>query len=163
MIGLLPFAVIAVIIPLQIYTKEYFQKRRYYMISIRDVYRYHIKEFYNVKNILAFASTVLLFDIIVHLTMDGELFKLFLEIMTGYAVAPVIVTIGFFNTTLYGKNKIIFRILLLFGVYILTVVLLVQSIFVQPIWLLPAYLGFSLLTIFLFDRLMIRRERKMEV
>lgn len=164
LIGILPFGLVGLIYPAQIYTLNYFQKVRFYMIPVKDVYYYHIKEFYNLKNVLTFVGTILLYDILMSIYANTEMFHYFIEIIGGFSLSPLFVAIGFFIVTIYSKGYKVLRISLYIMSYVIVIPLIVFSILAtQAIIVLGILLLIGLLGVYLIGLTMNYRERKIEV
>ena len=163
MIGIIPFAILGTIFPFQLYTLEFYQKARYYMIKVTDVYKYHMISFYGFKNIVAFLGTALIFDIGMYFFYDSNFLLFFVSIASGYLLSPLFVTLGFYSSTLHGKKRGSLRIALLFVAYILIIAVIVTSILVNSIFLLFIYSVVGIGSVFLFIANAKRIERKLEV
>jgi|LGOV01.1.fsa_nt_gb hypothetical protein len=133
------------------------------MIDLKDVYMYHIKEFYNIKNISVFLITALIYDLVVAYYLGIPAFGNFIEIASGFAISPLFVSIGFFITTVYSKGYHVLRIALYVLTYVLLVPVIVVSVMFNSFYILPILLVMGVISIFAFSYIIKIQDRKLEV
>lgn len=163
LLGIMPFAMIGVIYPIQIYTINYFQKTKYYMIDLKTVYHYHLKEFYNFKNILVFLVTTLVYDLLMMMFIDTEALFFFLKIASGFAISPLFVALGFLIITVYCKGYKVMRIGLYVLSYIFLIPLIVISILFNTYIILPVLVTIGVLSVYLIGLIVDRQGKSLEV
>ncbi|AIO19639.1 hypothetical protein KQ51_01765 [Candidatus Izimaplasma bacterium HR1] len=163
MIGILPFAVLGTIFPFQLYSLEFYQKARYYMIPVSEVFKYHIKSFYCLKNVVAFLGTVFIFDLGMYFIYNSEFLFFFVSIASGYFLSPLFVTMGFYSGALHGKKRGSIKVALLLLAYVLFVVTIVISIFLNPYLLIFVFAAIGIGSVLLFVLASKVVEKKLEV
>lgn len=164
MIGIMPFALVGLIYPTSIYNLNYYQKVKFYMISVKDVYFYHIREFYNLKNVLAFLSVAFLYDIGMSLYFGSDVFVYFIQILSGFVVSPLFVGLGFFITTIYVKGYKVLRVSLYIISYILLIPVIVFGLIATQFWIAAVVLFIiGIAGVFLLSLPMNLMDRKLEV
>lgn len=164
LIGIMPFALVGLIYPIQIYTKNYHQKAKFYMIKLKDVYYYHLKEFFNVKNVAVFVVTALIYDIAMTQILHYPLLFFFTQIAMGFAISPLFVAIGFYITTIYCKGYKGLRIALYIITYVISIpIIAISMIFVEYYFAIVACAVVGLLGVFLISLLVGLQEKKLEV
>lgn len=163
MIGILPFALIGIIYPVQIYTKSYHQKSKYYMITLKDVYYYHMKEFFNVKNVSVFLGIALAYDFVMTQILNYPLLHFFTQISVGFFISPLFVAIGFFITTIYVKGYKVMRGALYILTYIVSIPVVAMSFVYTNYYLLGVYFLIGVLSIYLFGLFVGLQQKRLEV
>ncbi len=163
MVGLLPYLIMSITISFNTYNVEYFQLARYYMVSIEDVFIYHLKQAYSIKNIVVWLLLVTFLDVMLSLITNITMFEILPKVMLGYAFSPLFVGIGFLTATWFGKKNLWKRIIMFILLYVILVVGLVVGQF-SNLWVsLPILLGCAITSLLIVYVLIKQREKNIEV
>lgn len=163
LIGIMPYLILGFTVPMQVYNMEYFQKAKYYMVPINKAYRYHMKEVYSIANIVLFVGLSLLLDVTAFYFFEYKLFSMFFEIVFGFCISPVFVSLGFCIRTYFGKKTLWIRIVFFIFTHIGTAVYIISYMLIKSYWFIGFVILSTTLSLLIVDKLMIRKERKLEV
>lgn len=163
-IGLLPYLIMGFQVPLSTYNIEYFQKARYYMISVVDVFKYHLSQVYSIKNIIVWILLCTLFDVVVSLANGEPFFQIMPIITFGYVLSPAFIGCGFLIGTWFGRNNLWKRIVMFVVIYVLFIVMFVSLSYDGITFnALPFIFGGALLFLLLVYLMVKQRDKHMEV
>lgn len=147
-----------------LFTKEYYQKARYYQISIIDTYKYYIFRVFTIKNVLAIVFIILIGDITLALLNVSDYFDYFLPTLASTTVLFVLTSLGFISSTFVNKPNWLPKAIMIFIMYLIAVIASVIVMEVSNIYLtLIAFLLFDVVSYYVTKILLKTLTKKMEV
>lgn len=162
-LGFIPQMLVAFIFPYQAFTRDYYAIARYYQIPLNETFKYYLSQVYSLRNLLVALVAPIICELIYFLITGTSVFDVIFTYIYSYCLSLTFVVISFLLTTYHKKWHILFKIIIPFFLYIVTVITAFTVIEVFHWWYILVVMSIDLVVACFVLLLLIRRQKRMEV